>query len=534
MRLAERFLRYLSPAEQDTLEVLAIPRSFDQQLAADLIAAFHTELPLGQVPELTRFSFVSERTPGVYQLHDVLQECLERRLERRNPHRRRELYAYLFRRYDALLEGLQPREIGLVQEQAFREALFHARHREPDELVGWFLVRAACFLDGARFPFLLPLHEELLAFLNEQTEPHPLSEGRVQAHLALLLARLGQYARADELFRLSLAVLESMLGSSHLEVREARWWQGGCLLEAGRYSESEEVLRACCTPTDAAAAADDPVRAGGLLTLGLAVYEQGRWPEAQDACTEALRIAEALDLPLRPRIMLNLASILLDQGYFARADALLSDALALLDGTCGRLNLDGATGLNLLGWSCLYQDRYQEAERAIQEALAIVEKTDNRGTSLDAGILSSLAQLSCEQGRLTEALELMAQVEACPSLPTLSGTMAGSKRSSWYAWADTQKRRHCSNIRFRCSDRRALSSHGRGPPLRPTACTANCASPSPAMKPPPCATGGALTCWNSTIAPTTQSWKASTPPWPRFESERGKTTKRRLAACGRR
>lgn len=413
LRLAERFLRYLSPAEQDTLEVLAGPRFFDEALAADLITEFRTQLPLGQIPELVRFSFVSERTPGVYQLHDVLQECLEKRLERRNPGRRAAVYAHLFHLYDVKLEDLAPKDIGLDQEQAFLEAFFHARsHLDSGELVDWFLRRAECFVEASRYAFLTQPSEELLTYVQDKLGPYDLSVARAMAHLALLLTRLGHCDQAEELFRQSLITTEAALGETDPEVRKVRSWLGACFMEAGRYAESEEVLRACLALGTKPEGFGDPGRALTLQVLGTLLGSMGRWEEARDAYERALTIAQEHELPLKPRIMGSLAGVLLDLMYFTQADALLREILALLDTTRGRLNLDGALVLGNMGMSHLYQRRYPEAEAAICEALQILENTGNQNTRTYAAALMALAELFCEQGRLSESTDLLARVDA--------------------------------------------------------------------------------------------------------------------------
>ena len=84
-KLAERFLRYLSPAEQATVEVLSIPRFFDETLFKELVTTLQTQIPLNQFAEICRFSFITEGSPGVFQMHDLMWEALEARLGSATP-----------------------------------------------------------------------------------------------------------------------------------------------------------------------------------------------------------------------------------------------------------------------------------------------------------------------------------------------------------------------------------------------------------------------------------------------------------------
>ena len=174
-KLAERFLRYLSPAEQDTVEVLAVPRFFDETLFKDLVTSFHTQLSLDQFREICRFSFMSERSPGVFQMHDLMWEALEERLKKRDPERLKAIHLFLFQRYDQKLEGLEPKDIGPEHEQALLEAFYHAPEAVGlADTVEWFIRRADVFFRRPAIRLLLAPYDQLVRDAEDQLGPqHP-------------------------------------------------------------------------------------------------------------------------------------------------------------------------------------------------------------------------------------------------------------------------------------------------------------------------------------------------------------------------
>ena len=72
----DRFMKYLSVPEQETLKVLSTPRFWNKDIFRALIDHFDTCYPLTAYSELRRFSFVQE-TEGKLQLHPLMRKSLQ-------------------------------------------------------------------------------------------------------------------------------------------------------------------------------------------------------------------------------------------------------------------------------------------------------------------------------------------------------------------------------------------------------------------------------------------------------------------------
>jgi tetratricopeptide (TPR) repeat protein len=362
IRMSERFLRYLSPAEQDAVQVLAVPRYFDRPLFHDLCIAFETQFPPGQFSEICRFSFVVERSPGIFQMHDVMAEALRSRMARREPERLKGVHRFLFERFDALLGLITPGSVSPEQERAFLEAYHHARQTLPmAETVDWFIGRAHGFVEAGRDRLLLDAARALTADAEE------------------------------------------MLGSLDRRTIESLAFLGG--LNLPDPDESETALR---TALERAREAGRPVRdlLPGILThLARALsFRKSRFDEARGLLEEATRMYQEsteLDEPAYCLAVASLSACLSDAGDVRASRDLCRSALARVQND--KANQYYRWVLNNLSYEDYVLGFYVEAERETRECYELMAECYTEDSYNLWTPVSTLGEIRSEQGRFEEA-----------------------------------------------------------------------------------------------------------------------------------
>ena len=111
-------------------------------------------------------------------------------------------------------------------------------------------------------------------------------------------------------------------------------------------------------------------------TAGREAYQQGRYGEAEEYFSAALKEAENFG-PEDPRLALSLSHLAIvyhSQGKSAEAEPLHKRALAIMEKAFAPEHPNVATSLNNLGEVYVEQDKYAEAEQLFKRSLAIREK----------------------------------------------------------------------------------------------------------------------------------------------------------------
>lgn len=82
--IADRFFRFLSPEEKNSLNVLSIPRFWDYDLFRYLVKEFNTGYPTNNYDDICNLSFILKAENEKRQMHQLMQECLQRTQEKKN------------------------------------------------------------------------------------------------------------------------------------------------------------------------------------------------------------------------------------------------------------------------------------------------------------------------------------------------------------------------------------------------------------------------------------------------------------------
>jgi tetratricopeptide (TPR) repeat protein len=163
-----------------------------------------------------------------------------------------------------------------------------------------------------------------------------------------------------------------------------------------------ERLRAAALRTDA-----NPLPlVYSLAFLGIVCWELGRFPEANEALQEGLRLSQNFDQRWYEGHFTEFLGILAgDQGKYTQAQQYLSRALDIFR-SLGDLSFTAHT-LSYLGRTMQALEDDQEVEKVLRQSLELAREADYRfgsGLALDA-----LGQLASGQGNHPEALRLFTE-----------------------------------------------------------------------------------------------------------------------------
>jgi CHAT domain-containing protein len=182
--------------------------------------------------------------------------------------------------------------------------------------------------------------------------------------------------------------------------------QAKALFEQGKFTEAEPLYRRALTLAEQAKGQDSIEAADVLDDLGQVAREEGRYGEAEPLLKQSLAIREqklgAQDLEVASSLN-NLGALYLVQGRYAEAEPLNRRALEIQEKALGPDHPQVATSLNNIAYDLRRLGRFAEAEPLAQRALALAEKTLGPDNPTTAGYANNLAALYMNMGRLSEA-----------------------------------------------------------------------------------------------------------------------------------
>ena len=149
-------------------------------------------------------------------------------------------------------------------------------------------------------------------------------------------------------------------------------------------------------------------------TAGMKAYQEGRYAEAEQLLTAALKEAEKFGKqdPRLATILNSLALLYSKQGKYTEAEPLYQRALAIYENALGPEHPAVALSLNNL--AALYQTRgkYAQAEPLYRRALSILTKSLGPDHPSVATMLGNYADLLRKMDRDSEAEKMEARAQA--------------------------------------------------------------------------------------------------------------------------
>ena len=405
--IIDRFLRYSSTVERETLKLLSVPRFFDEELFAALVQHFGTHYPLTAYAEFTAYSFIEKGNDGSYRLHALMDDHLDAELDERQSSA---LKQFLFDWYDARCQPASPKDITAAHEVALREAVYHQEVHDAQAALDWFWARWLMFNDAARYKTIEPLIRWALSLAEARLgADHPETAIAIN-NLATLLKATNRLAEAEPLLRRALAIAEASYGPDHLAVAIALNNLAVLLLATNRLTEAEPLMRRALAIDEASYGPEHPAVATALNNFASLLQATNRLAEAEPLIRRAWAIDEASYGPEHPEVAIdlnNLAQLLQDTNRLAEAEPLMHRALAIDDASYGPEHPNVARDLNNLARLLADTNRMGKAEPLMRRVVEIFEKSYGPEHPHVAIALSNLAQLLHATHRLEEAEPLM-------------------------------------------------------------------------------------------------------------------------------
>jgi len=410
----DRFIKYLSLSERETLKVLSAARIWDRSLFEKLVATFQTGYPATAFAELCGFSFIeavpteADLEQSWWTMHALMRQGL---LEHGDFDLITRAHGFLLSHYEMILDAADSRAVTEQDRQALVEAFYHAEQvMAPEELFSWYADPYEVFYQAAQWRALIPLQEKLLVLAEAHYGADQVEIADLLNGMAGLYQAQGRYAEAEPLYVRGLSIYEQHLDPDDLETTSLLNNLGLLYSTQGRYAEAEQLYLRNLSICEKHLAPDDLEVAMLLNNLAYLYREQGRYAETEALMLRSLSICEKhlgpddLDVAMS---LNNLAEVYRIQGRYAEVEPLFMRALSIVEQHLGPDHPDTAKLLSNLGLLYSTQGRYAEAEPLILQSLAITEKQLGSDHPTVATMLNNLADLYRAQGRSGEVEALM-------------------------------------------------------------------------------------------------------------------------------
>ena len=229
--------------------------------------------------------------------------------------------------------------------------------------------------------------------------------GQSLNNLANLFSDQGDYAGAETFYERALVIVEQKSGLNHPDTASLLNNLGSLLNHQGNYKKAEPLIRRALVISEENFGIDHPDTVYALNNLGLLLKHQGNYEKAEAIFRRVLAISEknfGVNHPTLGNFLNNLAILQDDQGDYNAAEIFYRRALAISEQNFGSNHRRTLIALNNLNTCLQYQENYEESE-PLRRALAITEKTlgINHPETLNA--LSNLGRLLNTQGNYEEA-----------------------------------------------------------------------------------------------------------------------------------
>jgi serine/threonine protein kinase/tetratricopeptide (TPR) repeat protein len=224
-----------------------------------------------------------------------------------------------------------------------------------------------------------------------------------------------EYADAEKLFRLSLAVREKKLGPDSPAVAQSLTDLGDCLIQENREAEAEPDLRRALAIFRKT---NDPLGAETRGYLAMISQRAGNYPESATLLKEAAEIyrqTQGSDTPDYLMTMHNLAGSFIDSGDLLDAEKRERQVIEI------RRRVDPGHpdlgySLNNLGWILLEEGNWEEAGPFLRENLDITSKLGSKSDRIAtaqnnwAHYLQEKGDYSGASAAYSEALKKMVEL----------------------------------------------------------------------------------------------------------------------------
>ncbi|MCI0491294.1 MAG: tetratricopeptide repeat protein [Blastocatellia bacterium] len=252
-----------------------------------------------------------------------------------------------------------------------------------------------------------PLYRRVLDVREKNLGPEHASLVSPLNNLSLLYFSMGDFTKAEPEALRALAIREKLAGPDHPDVASSL--DNLALIYSGKgdYAKAETLHNRALSIFERKLGPDHLAVALPLNNLAKIYYTQGDYSKATPLFERALAIREKVLGPDHPAVALsssNLGVLFEVEGRYQQAAPLYERALAIYEKNFGRDHFEVGLAVNNLGWLHYRKGDYEKAESLFKRSLAIWEKDLGADHPSAALSLSNLATLYEAKGELSKAI----------------------------------------------------------------------------------------------------------------------------------
>ncbi|MDJ0694828.1 tetratricopeptide repeat protein [Mastigocoleus sp. MO_188.B34] len=374
---------------------------------------------------LLKLSLLQDKGEGTYQLHPLLREFFQIKLEElESPNTTYQSgEEYLIRAFNRVMLAIAKQideidSLTLKDITKFASAIPHlAETKNPkliqyisnDDLIWAFVGNGRFYEDQGLYDQAQSWYEQCLEVVKKQLGEEHLDVATSLNYLALLYKNQGRYAEAEPLFLKALEMRKCLLGEEHPGVAESLNNLANLYNNQGWYEKAEPLFLQALDMRKHLLGEEHPDVAESLNNLANLYKDQGRYEEAEPFYLEALKRLLGEEHPNVAICLNQLANLYSDQRRYEEAEPLYLQALDMKKRLLGEEHPDIAIPLNNLANLYKDQGRYEEAEPLFLKTLDMDKRLLGEKHPDTAIPLNNLASLYADQGRYEEAESLYLQ-----------------------------------------------------------------------------------------------------------------------------
>lgn len=267
---------------------------------------------------------------------------------------------------------------------------------------------ASIYLDMSDYMKAEPLFQRAFQEAERIFNPEHHMVAAALDSIANLYGKTNEYLKAEALYLRSLAIKEKSLGPNTLETAITLDMLGGLYRSMNDYAKAEPLHRRAVTIVEEVCAPVDPQRVTMLGNLALVYLEMGDYVNAEPLFERALQEAEKMFAPehhVIADVLANLASLYDEQQNFSKAMPLALRGLAIRERSFGPKHAVTGHSLNQVALIYAKTGHYSDAEPLYRRAVAIFEEADGRKTEASLA-MNNLAGVYKKMGDYANAESL--------------------------------------------------------------------------------------------------------------------------------
>ncbi|OAQ69057.1 kinesin light [Pochonia chlamydosporia 170] len=251
----------------------------------------------------------------------------------------------------------------------------------------------------------LQLHEKVLG----KSHPDTLSS---MNNLAEVLSDLGKYKEAKQMHWQTLQLKEKVLGKEHPSTLNSMNNLAGVLLNLGKSKEAEQMQRQEWKLTEKVLGKEHPSTLISMNNVALVLSDLGKYEEAEQMHRQEWKLTEKVLGKEHPSTLIsmdNLALVLKKLGKYKVAEQMHRQTLQLYEKVLGKEHPSTLNSMNNLAEVLSDLGKYKEAKQMHWQTLQLKEKVLGKEHPDTLSSMNNLANMLSKLGRYKEAEQMHRQ-----------------------------------------------------------------------------------------------------------------------------